>query len=73
MDLKAQTTQADIQLRQADMARKERETHIKGVETAHSMAHADIDAQQNAAIEALQKQIDELKAASSASTEGEGE
>lgn len=45
---------------------------MKGVETAHGMAHSDIDAQQNAQIEALQKQIDELKA-SSQSAQGDTE
>jgi len=45
-DKHAETT-ANIQLKAADMARKEHETHMAGIETAHSMAHKDIDAQQN--------------------------
>jgi hypothetical protein len=73
MDLKQRSTEADIALRQADMVRKDRETHIKGVETAHGMAHADIDAEQNAKIDALQQQIDELKAASAEPAQGEAE
>ena len=36
---------------------------MAGVETAHSMAHKDIDAQQNQQIASLQQQLDELKAA----------
>jgi len=54
---------ANIQLKAADMARKEHETHMSGVQAAHDMAHKDIDAQQNQQIASLQQQLDELKAA----------
>ena len=64
MDLKQRSTAADIALRTAEQQRKSHETHIKGVQTAHDMAHSDIDAQQSVQIESLQRQIDELRAAS---------
>lgn len=65
---KSAESEANIQLRAADQARKEHETHIRGVQTAHDMAHKDVDAQQNAQIESLQQQLDELKASMGEST-----
>jgi len=55
-------SQANIQLRAADQVRKDHETHIKGVETAHGMVHADMDAKQNDQISAMQQELDELRA-----------
>lgn len=55
LDVKAQADQGNIEVKAADVQRKAHETHISGVETAHSMAHKDIDAQQNAQIAQLQQ------------------
>lgn len=54
-------TLANIQLKASDQERKERETHIKGVQTAHDMAHRDIDAQQSQQIAELQQQLADLQ------------
>jgi hypothetical protein len=70
---KHQESIANIQLRASDQARKEHETHIRGVQTAHDMAASDIDQQQNQQIAQLQQQIAELQAATKGKQQGEGE
>lgn len=70
---KHQENVANIQLRASDQARKEHETHIRGVQTAHDMASTDIDQQQNAQIAQLQQQIAELQKATPGKQQGEGE
>lgn len=70
---KHQENVANIQLRASDQARKEHETHIRGVQTAHDMAASDIDQQQNQQIAQLQQQIAELQAATPGKQQGEGE
>lgn len=52
---------ANIQLRAADQGRKDRETHIKGVQTAHEMAAKDIDIQQSQQIAQLQQQLADMQ------------
>ena len=45
LGVKAQNDQTSNIIKAADIDRKAHDTHISGVETAHSMAHKDIDAQ----------------------------
>ena len=66
-------TAANIRLKAADIQRKAHETHMSGVEKAHSMAASDIDQQQNQQIAQLQQQIAELQAATKGEQQGEGE
>lgn len=73
LGVKAENDQTNNVLKAADMARKAHDTHIGGVQAAHSMAHKDIDAQQNQKIDALQQQIDELKQMLGQKSEGEDE
>lgn len=70
---KHQENVANIQLRASDQARKEHETHIRGVQTAHTMAASDIDQQQNQQIAQLQQQIAELQASAPGMQQGEVE